>query len=93
MDEITKEYALRALNKHIERLSEHVEWQKKRIKEAEKALKTKQGITTSVGGFGVSMQYDESFSSREIKSATEKLEYSTPHLEKYIHARDNILKM
>jgi hypothetical protein len=92
MDKIAIEYAARALDQKISRMTEYVNHNKDLAKRMEREIKNKKCEVETVGGFGVSMEYHESTSQKILKNANNIVENSEPHLKNYIHAREEIKK-
>jgi hypothetical protein len=93
LDNITREYVLRALNEKIKRVGEYALWQNNIIESSERELRTNKGSTQIIGGFGVSTQFDESTSTRLLKEAKGNKERADNNLKNYKHAKEEILKM
>lgn len=92
MDKITIEYAARALDQKIKRMTEHVNHNKDLVKRMKKEIKNKACEIETVGGFGVQMEYHESTSQKILKSAEEIVRVAEPNLKNYIHARKEMSK-
>lgn len=92
MDKITIEYAARALDQKINRMSEHVNHNKSLAKRMQKEIKNKECEVDYSNGFGISMEYNESTSEKILKEANKIVENAEPHLKNYIYAREEIKK-
>lgn len=93
MDKITKQYALRALDHKIEKITEYITWQTNIRNTSKRELETKQDTKEVIGGFGVTTKFDESTSAKLFKESSEKIETSTTHLANYKKAREDINKL
>ena len=88
MNELTKEYALKALDRRIGELEEYIRWKRDTYEEFGHALKTGQNVKDGL----VEIDVEPSFGAKIAQEAYDKMQVAKGNYEKYKAAREDLAK-